>query len=122
MANSFTIQLNHLRFAAPHGLFAEEALAGNEFEVNLSLTVKAPKEVLRSINDTVNYAEVFRIVKEKFAEKTPLLETLAMEIAGALKAGLPAVRKLSVQIIKLNPPIASFTGSVSVTYSQSYRE
>lgn len=121
MTSTFTIQLNNLRFYAPHGLYAEEAQLGNEFEVNIALEVKAPKSKLTSIEQTVNYAEVYRLVKDLFAVRNELLESLAMEIAATIKQTFSSVRRISVQITKCNPPIASFTGSVSVTYNRIYK-
>jgi 7,8-dihydroneopterin aldolase/epimerase/oxygenase len=122
MSSTFIIQLKDLRFFGAHGLYAEERRAGNEFEVNLSLAVKAPKAKIVSLEETINYAEVYRLLNERFAIRTNLLETLAMEIAEELKQQFPAIRKISVQITKLDPPIAAFTGSVSVTYNKSYKE
>lgn len=119
---SFTIQLHHLRFFAAHGLFAEETLTGNEFDVNIALSVKAPKEKITAIEDTINYAAVYSLVKEIFARRQDLLETIAMDVAEQIKAQFPAVRKLSVQITKLHPPIAGFTGSVAVTYRKRFKE
>ncbi|NTS43464.1 dihydroneopterin aldolase [Flavisolibacter sp. BT320] len=120
MSSHFTIALSNLRFYAPHGLFAEEALAGNSFEVNLSLTTEAPSQTITSIEQTINYAEVYRITKTVFEQRRDLLETLAMEIADALKMAFPMLQKIAVQIIKLQPPIAAFTGSVSVTFSKDF--
>src|SRR5829696_9755943 len=117
----FTIQLHHLRLHGEHGMYEEERRIGNEFEVNISIDVKAPKEKLTSIEDTINYAEVFRITREIFSDRKLLLETLAMEIAEALKAEFQAIKKLQIQISKLAPPITGFTGSVSVTYSQKFK-
>lgn len=117
----FTIQLHHLHFFAEHGMYDEERSVGNEFEVNISIDIKAPKEKLTSIADTVNYAEVYRITKEIFSVRKPLLETLAMELAGAVKKQFPAIRNLQIQIIKLHPPISGFAGSVSVTYNKAFK-
>ncbi|RYZ49020.1 MAG: dihydroneopterin aldolase, partial [Chitinophagaceae bacterium] len=97
-----------------------EAVAGNAFEVNLSLTTEAPSQTVTSIEQTINYAEVYHITKTIFEERRHLLETLAMEIACVLKQSFPLLQKITVQIIKLNPPIAAFTGSVSVTYSKDF--
>lgn len=119
--SSFVISLHNLRFYAAHGVYEEERTAGNEFEVNLSLTVKAPKETLSSIEQTINYADVHRIVKERFQRPTPLLETLAMELAENIRQRFPSLKKISVEIIKLHPPVVSFTGGVSVTYQKRYR-
>jgi dihydroneopterin aldolase len=120
MASTFTIQLHQLRFSAPHGFYNEEAAVGNEFEVNISLSVDAPRQKVMSLDETINYADVYQIVKNIFALRTALLETLTMEIAESLKKHFPFLQKASVQIIKLHPPITAFTGSVSVTYSTAF--
>lgn len=122
MASTFTIALNNLRFFARHGVFAEEALMQNEFEVNLSLTVNAPEEKVTSLDQTINYAEVYRITDDLFSIRKKLLETLAMEIAGALKSRFPDLTDISVQIKKVNPPITAFTGTVSVTYNKRFTD
>ncbi|HEX8316691.1 MAG TPA: dihydroneopterin aldolase [Flavisolibacter sp.] len=118
--SSFTIQLHHLRFFASHGVYKEETAVGNEFEINLSMEVKAPKEMIRSIDETINYAEVHRIIREIFSTRQQLLETLTMMIADETKKQFPALKKITVQISKLHPPIASFTGHVSVTYTKKF--
>lgn len=122
MSASFTIQLPNLRFFATHGMYAEEADIGAEFEVNISLTIKAPKNKITSLEETINYAEVYRIIGEVFSERKALLETLAMEIAETLKQEFSSIKKISVQIIKLHPPIESFTGTVAVVYKKRYKE
>ena|SRR5215213_5478604 len=118
---SFTIQLHNLRFFAEHGMYEEERAVGNEFEINISLEIKAPKEKIKSLEDTINYAEVYRLTREIFSIRKPLLETLAMEIAETLKDQFPAIKNLSIQIQKLNPPITSFTGSVGITFTKSFK-
>lgn len=120
--SSFTIQLHHLRFFAGHGVYDEERTAGNEFEVNISLEVKAPEELIRSIDDTINYAGVHKIIKEIFSKREQLLETLAMKIASEVKKQFPALQKITVQISKLQPPIVSFKGHVSVTYNKEFKD
>ncbi len=121
MASTFTIQLNKLRLFGTHGMYAEEIGVGNEFEINIAIEIKAPKTEKISIHDTVNYAEVYRIVKDVFSQRKLLLESLAAEIAGELKSQFVSIKKISIQISKLNPPIVSFSGSVSVTYKKSYK-
>ena len=102
-------------------MFEEERAAGNEFEVNIALTIKAPKKKVQSLEHTINYAEVYRITKELFSKRSRLLETMAMEIAEVLKAQFPSINQLSIDIKKLNPPITGFTGSVGVRYEKSYK-
>jgi dihydroneopterin aldolase len=118
---SFNIQLHNLRFFAYHGLYEEEKILGNEFDVNISMMVKSPKEAKVSINDTINYADVHELVKEIFKQREDLLETICINIGIAIKNKFPQLKKLSIQIIKLHPPITAFTGSVSVTYQKNYK-
>ena len=122
MTSTFDIQLHDLRFTAAHGVYEEEARVGNEFKVNLRLSVQAPAINVASLDDTINYGEVYETVKKIFLPRKALLETLAMEIAAALKAQYPSLLNVSVQISKLNPPITAFTGFVSVTYNRTYNE
>ena len=118
---TFTIQLHALRFFAEHGMYEEERAVGNEFEVNISLEVKAPKEKIRSLEDTINYTEVYRITKEIFSKRKPLLETLAMDIAERIQAQFDGIESVLITIRKLNPPITNFSGSVAITYSKEFK-
>src|SRR6476620_4623765 len=115
---SFTIQLHDLHFFAGHGVYEEERSVGNEFELNISMEIEAPDEVLTNIHDTINYASVYEITKQVFSVQKPLLETLAMEVAAAIKKEFPLLQHIRVEIIKLHPPITGFSGSVSVTYNK----
>lgn len=117
---SFRIKLERLRLFGHHGVFEEERILGAEFEVSLQLKVKAPKEIVTSLHETVNYAEVYKLVKERFDIPTPLLETLAQQIAAAVQTAFPQAKKIRLQISKLHPPIAGFAGSVSVEYRQRF--
>lgn len=121
MAAHFTIELQGLRFFAEHGMYQEELLVGNEFEVNVSMDVKAPKKTITSIEQTINYVEVFRIVQELFSKRKQLLEALATEIADALHDNFNEIEKVSVTIKKITPPIINFTGSVAITYHKSFK-
>ena len=102
-------------------MYEEEALAGNEFEVNITLESSAPDKGPVSIDDTVNYAEVYVLVNEIFGARKSLLESIAMEIASKLKERFQAIQAIQVQIIKLHPPITGFRGSVSVTYNKEFK-
>ena len=121
MSAMLTIQLNNLRFFAPHGVFEEEGKAGNEFEVNISLLIHAPENTPITLEQTINYAEVYRLTKDIFRVRKKLLEELAIEIVDAVYQAFPSIQKATIQIIKLHPPIAGFSGSVSVTYDKSFQ-
>lgn len=121
MAGQFSIELRQLRFFAEHGMYAEEMKAGNEFEVDIIVGCKSPKKKITSIEQTVNYVEVYRIVQEEFATRRLLLETLAMDIAEKIKLQFDEIENIMITIRKLNPPITNFSGSVAVTYSKEFK-
>ena len=100
-------------------MYPEEQRVGNEFEVDVVLNYKAPSDRITSIEQTINYAEVFRMVKECFMERQQLLETIALEIAGRIQEHFPNIEGLTISIKKLTPPITGFIGTVGITYSKS---
>ena len=121
MAGHLTIELKNLRFFAEHGMYPEEMKVGNEFEVDISIGCKSPKKTITSIEQTINYVEVYRIVQEEFAVRKFLLETCTMLIAERIYQQFPEVEDLAISIRKLNPPITNFSGHVGITYRKSFK-
>src|SRR5688572_24549962 len=107
MAGKITIELKGLRFFAEHGMYAEERKVGNQFEIDLCATFKAPREVINSIEDTVNYVEIYRIIEEEFSGSghKHLLETCAMQICERLHEQFPELGSVVISIKKISPPI-----------------
>ena len=121
MAGHFTIELNSIRFFAEHGMYEEEKRVGNEFEVDVSIACESPKELVTSIEQTVDYTEVYRILQEEFAKRQFFIETVAKKVADKLKHQFPEIETVKISIRKLNPPITNFSGSVGITYSKSFK-
>ena len=99
-----------------HGLHAEEAATGGAFKVNLVASYQPINIPVILINETVDYSALFNLVKEKFKQRTLLLETLVTEIAYDVLAKFPVVTKVRVSINKVNAPIKNFQGEVGVSY------
>ena len=119
-ANTITVELNHLRFFAFHGVYAEELKTGNEFEVNAKASFKTNKESITHLYDTVNYARVYIIICEVMKHHEPLLETVVMKIGEEIHKEFSTVSSVEIQLIKLYPPIINFTGNVAVTYHKEF--
>ena len=115
------IHLHHLSFFCHHGLYEEEKMTGGTFIVNLDLDISNNESVITSINETIDYAAIYEMVKKRMMISVPLLETLAMEIADIIIAASPLINKVSVNIIKLAAPIINFQGQVGVTFSKLRR-
>lgn len=115
----FTIQLNDLLFFTQHGLHAEEALTGTKIGVDAAVKFKADSKIT-SIEHTVNYAEVYAIIKKHMSSPVALLETLAQQITDEIGLLDGRISSVEVRIKKLNPPIKHFSGNVAVTYTKEF--
>jgi len=114
-----TIQLNNCRFYAHHGLHTEEKVLGTTFEVSVILTIDETGPI-HSIHQTVNYTDVYDLIKKHMAHPKALLETLATQICDDIYLFDTRIKTIDITIKKLNPPIEGFSGSVAVGISKSY--
>lgn len=100
------IALEGMEFYAFHGYYESERKKGNTFLVDVYIStdfeVAASDDELEA---TVNYENVYNIVKEVMAEEHKLLERLARRVIDELHAGLPDISSARVRVSKLNPPI-----------------
>lgn len=110
-----SIRLNDLHFFAYHGLYKEEQVIGNEFNVNIEVGFTPTQFPIVHIADTINYALVYDLVKKRMQVATPLLETVASDIAAEILAQFSLAEYVQISINKLKPPIAQFVGSLGVT-------
>jgi len=120
MAGEITIELKQLRFFAYHGLYAEERKTGNEFEVYLSVAFVPFAGTITHLDDTVNYASLYDLLKVEMQKPRDLLETFVMEVAEKIHLAFPPVKEINLDVTKLHAPIPKFTGTVGVKYSRKY--
>ena len=105
-----TIHLRNMQFYAYHGVNPEEKTLGQRFEVDVALRVDArPAGLSDDLRQTINYAQVYKLVKrvveeERFDLIEALAETLAMQIG---KQFAPDGVRISVR-----KPQVSLKGSV----------
>ena len=120
MNETMTITLNDLRFYGYHGLYPEEKITGNEFLVDAEVTFQPAADIISEISSTINYAEIYQLIKSMMEIPTPLLETLAMEIAESIHLKFSPITQISIHIRKMHPPMANFQGNVGVRYVRSF--
>lgn len=114
------ISLHKLKFHAYHGLYPEEKFTGNDFEVSVDVFFEEPVQKITHLSQTINYATLYQLVKERMDVPEPLLETLAMDIAEQSKAHFPFITEINVSVSKLNLPLLNFQGQTSVTFHKKY--
>ena len=111
-----TISIEGMEFHAYHGCFTEEQVIGNTFIVDVHLdTETASAEQTDNLEETVNYADVFHLVKEQMEIKSNLLEHVGRRIMDAILDRYPEIDIIELKISKLNPPVGGKVHAVSVT-------
>lgn len=116
----FTIHLHKLTFFAHHGLHEEEAVTGTDFEIDIDVQVDMPGKIT-SIQQTLNYATVYEVVKKHMEHPVALLETLAQQITDEIHGLDNRIKLINIRVNKLHPPIKNFKGSVGVSYSKEFK-
>jgi len=102
------IYLKNLRFHACHGVLPQERIIGNEYEV--SLRVQYPMETAMlsdDVEDTLNYADVFKVVQQEMQVPSNLLERVAYRIADRLFRKYRTIQAIDLKLTKLNPPMGA---------------
>ena len=111
-----TISIEQMEFYAYHGCFKEEQIIGTRFLVDLYLeTDTGDAEKSDYLADTVNYQEVYLLVKKEMEIKSKLLEHVGRRILNAIKEEFPEVISSELKISKMNPPLGGKMKNVSLT-------
>jgi dihydroneopterin aldolase len=118
--SEFTIELRNLWFFSFHGLYEEEKKVGGEFVVDAFAKFPAEDHDLTSINETVNYAALFAIIKDEMDKPRELLETIAQSIAEKIYAKYSVIKEIEIRIEKKKAPIVGLNGSVAAKYRKVY--
>jgi dihydroneopterin aldolase len=112
-----SIHLHNVKFFAYHGLYEEEKIKGNEFEIDVIVNYVEINLPIISINQTINYELVFELIRERMRHPTELLETIAIDIAHKILNDFSLAEEVFLSIKKIQPPIPNFEGKVGVNYS-----
>ncbi|MDR0815000.1 MAG: dihydroneopterin aldolase [Bacteroidales bacterium] len=110
------IFLNGMEFYAFHGCLPQERQDGNRFLVDLEMeTGMDTAGQSDNIDDTVNYANVYEVVRQEMEKPSNLLEHVSTRILERVLADFPQIQRAEVTVSKLNPPVMGKMQSVSVS-------
>ncbi len=114
------IELEQMEFFSYHGVMEQERLVGNTFWVDVSLHVDVSKAIQSDcLEDTISYAEVYRLVRQEMEIPSNLLEHVAGRILHSLKTHFPQAGKICISVAKKNPPVGGQTKLAKVTVVSS---
>lgn len=98
----FTISLRNVKIFAPVGLYPQELILGNHFEVDIDID----SEISDNADGRfVDYAVLNKIILSSFTLKDHILEKIAQKIHSASFEQFPFIKKAKVTIRKKNPPM-----------------
>ena len=101
-----TIELCNLKFHAHHGVLPDERLLGNTFTVDITLEADICNAIKSDkLCETINYAEVYEVIKREMNIPSQLLEHVCGRVGTALLQRFPTLQCVLVRIAKQNPPI-----------------
>lgn len=102
------IFIDNMRFHARHGVLPQEQLTGGDFLVSVNAAYPLEKAAASDdVADTLNYAEVYAVVKREMLKPSKLIEHVAGRIGESLMAEMPGIEELTVRVVKENPPMGA---------------
>ena len=114
-----SLKLNDMRFFAYHGVLPQETKVGNYYIVNIHIDADLSSACKSdNVDDTINYAVIYNLVKSEMEKPSKLLEHVAMRILSSIKKSFPHILSIEVRLAKNNPPIRGEVKSAEVILSQ----
>lgn len=108
------IILQNLRFQSRHGVMPQERQVGQNYELTLRLDLPDAGACDALLDDklegTVNYAEVYGLVRSEMQQPSALLERVGERIVETLLQHFPKVMGVEISLTKLAPPIPGWDG------------
>ena len=113
------IILKNIRLYAYHGCLDEEGKIGSEYRVDLTVEADLSTSAKTdNLSDTVDYVHLNKIVREEMSVRTKLLETVADKIITRILNEIKIVKKTTVEVSKVNPPIGGNVAMVTIKMSK----
>lgn len=110
------IALEGIEFFSYHGCMKEEELTGTNFRLHLYLETPTDEaELSDDLNHTVNYFDVYQLVKKEMEKRSKLLEHVGRRVIDSILSNYHTVSSVKIKIEKLNPPLGGKMESVSLT-------
>lgn len=95
---------------------------GNEYQVDLWVSFQETSESFNTIAGTINYEELYQIIKQRMQINTPLLERLCESIIEKIRERYPFALEIRVSVYKLQAAIQNLEGRVGVTMHKKFND
>ena len=109
------IKVENIRIFANHGCLSEETKIGSDYRVDMEVSANLqPSAQSDQLAETVDYVFLNRIIREEMLKPSHLLETVARRILDRVFTEDSLVKKATVCISKINPPIGGDVERVTI--------
>jgi dihydroneopterin aldolase len=114
------IRVNGIKALGYHGVLPHEAIEGQEFSVDLLVTLDLRAASLSDdLTETINYADLAQIAHDNIVgERVQLIERLAGRIAEEISATYSQITSVSVTVHKPHAPVDVSFEDISVTITR----
>jgi len=111
--------LTGLEFHAYHGIYPHERSSGNKFEVDVEVETQFSASAFHDdLSGTVDYEDLYALVKAEMEKPSKLLETVGHAIAVRTLETFSNALSVAVNISKFNPPIGGVCRKATVSVSR----
>ncbi len=115
--------LEGLEFHAYHGVYPHERSSGNKFELDVIIETEFSNAAfLDDLSGTINYEDVYAVVKAEMEKPSKLLERVGHSIAEKILSSFLDAISVQISISKFNPPIGGVCKKASVTIAKNRNE
>ena len=114
------IRINGIKAFGYHGVLPHEATDGQEFTVDLLVTLDLRAASLSDdLTETINYADLAKIAHDNIVgDRVQLIERLAGKIAEEISSAYSQITSVSVTVHKPHAPVTVDFEDISVTITR----
>lgn len=117
------IKVENIRVFANHGCLAEETKIGSDYRVDLEVKANLQTSAKTDkLSDTVDYVFLNRVIREEMEKPSHLLETVAKRILLRIFQEDALVKKATVWVSKINPPIGGDVEMVTIKMTEKRKK
>lgn len=116
-----TVEVNGIKLYAYHGCLPEEGKIGGHYTVDVSISTDFSSSFdSDDLNDTVDYVDINKIVKEEMSQRSKLIEHVAKRILRRFKKEITGINLARIKVIKHCPPIEGDVNDVAVIIEETF--
>jgi len=117
------VALEGIEFYAYHGAYPEESVLGNRFTLDLVIETDFREAMVQdSLGGTVDYAQVYQLIKSRMEVNVKLLEHLGNLIVLDILGAFPKLRSVQLTLRKHQPALGGIVkySTVTVCYPEDF--